>query len=149
MSFMSPNLPVDHPGRWCVTDAQVQVARSFTFAYHLQYESNLVAFSTKARLAAAVRGQSWFSPSIALPILIGLGLDYDIFYTEKVAEECEEGHSVKVAAARALSATANLISAAGAIMVVAFLSVSSLSGCMMFYSVVLHRADNVCMIDQS
>ena len=27
---------------------------------------------------------SWFSPSIALPILIGLGLDYDIFYTEKV-----------------------------------------------------------------
>ena len=27
---------------------------------------------------------SWTSPSIALSMLIGLGLDYDIFYTEKV-----------------------------------------------------------------
>ena len=66
---------------------------------------------------------SWFSPSIALPILIGLGLDYDIFYTEKVAEEREHGHGEKEASVRALAATANLISAAGAIMVVAFMSV--------------------------
>ena len=66
---------------------------------------------------------SWLSPAVALPILIGLGLDYDIFYTEKVAEEREHGYSESVAANRALVATADLISAAGIIMVVAFLSV--------------------------
>ena len=38
-----------------------------------------------AQFAARPSGaMSWFSPSIALPILIGLGLDYDIFFTEKV-----------------------------------------------------------------
>ena len=66
---------------------------------------------------------SWLSPAVALPILIGLGLDYDIFYTERVAEEREHGYSESVAANRALVATADLISAAGIIMVVAFLSV--------------------------
>ena len=41
----------------------------------------------------------------------------------QVAEERENGFSEKEASVRALAATANLISAAGAIMVVAFMSV--------------------------
>lgn len=45
------------------------------------------------------------------------------YFTERLAEEREHGYVERVAASRALAATANLISAAGVIMMVAFLSV--------------------------
>merc|ERR1711862_442582 len=63
---------------------------------------------------------SWMTPCIALPILIGLGLDYDIFYTEAVVEKWDLGFSEGEASVEALVDTANTISAAGAIMVFAF-----------------------------
>jgi uncharacterized membrane protein YdfJ with MMPL/SSD domain len=63
---------------------------------------------------------SWICPCVACSVIVGLGLDYDIFYTERVLEECEHGHEDSVAAIRALADTANTISAAGAIMAVAF-----------------------------
>jgi len=63
---------------------------------------------------------SWVSPCVACSVVVGLGLDYDIFYSERVLEECEHGYSEKEAAVRALSATANTISAAGVIMILAF-----------------------------
>jgi len=63
---------------------------------------------------------SWMSPCIACSVIVGLGLDYDIFYTESVLEECEHGHGEKEATIRALTDTANTISAAGVIMVIAF-----------------------------
>ena len=62
------------------------------------------------------------SPCVAFSVVVGLGLDYDIFYSERVLEELESGHSPAEAARRALAATANTITAAGCIMVVAFLS---------------------------
>eukprot|EP00929_Paragymnodinium_shiwhaense_P067847 TRINITY_DN34100_c0_g1_i10.p1 TRINITY_DN34100_c0_g1~~TRINITY_DN34100_c0_g1_i10.p1 ORF type:complete len:286 (+),score=19.69 TRINITY_DN34100_c0_g1_i10:331-1188(+) len=65
---------------------------------------------------------NWISPCVALSVVVGLGLDYDIFYSERVSEECEHGYPLKEASVRALAATANTISAAGIIMVVAFLS---------------------------
>jgi len=64
----------------------------------------------------------WMTPCMAFPIIVGLGLDYDIFYTERVVEERSKGHPDDLAATRALAATANVISAAGFIMVVAFSS---------------------------
>ena len=65
---------------------------------------------------------NWMSPCVAFSVVVGLGLDYDIFYSERVVEEREKGHSEKQAAIRALAATANTISAAGVIMAIAFLS---------------------------
>lgn len=65
---------------------------------------------------------SWMSPCIAFPVVVGLGLDYDIFYSERVLEERGKGYPDRVAAVRALAATADAISAAGCIMVVAFFS---------------------------
>merc|ERR1712159_943014 len=53
----------------------------------------------------------WMSPCIAFSVLVGLGLDYDIFYTERVVEEREKGWGDKEAAIRALSFTGNTISA--------------------------------------
>merc|ERR1719409_1580522 len=35
----------------------------------------------------------WMSPCIAFSVVVGLGLDYDIFYSERVLEEREKGHS--------------------------------------------------------
>jgi len=64
----------------------------------------------------------WMSPCIAFSVLVGLGLDYDIFYTERVVEEREKGWGDREAAVRALAFTSNTISAAGVIMVVAFLA---------------------------
>lgn len=63
---------------------------------------------------------SWMSPCMAFSMVVGLGLDYDIFYSERVAEEWNHGYDEKTAAVRALAATANTISAAGIIMVMAF-----------------------------
>jgi len=63
---------------------------------------------------------SWMSPCMAFSMVVGLGLDYDIFYSERVVEEWDHGYDEKTAAVRALAATANTISAAGVIMVIAF-----------------------------
>jgi len=62
----------------------------------------------------------WTSPSIAISICVGLGLDYDIFYTERVLEEREKGYDDVEASIRALGHTGNLISTAGVIMIIAF-----------------------------
>jgi len=67
-------------------------------------------------------GMSWMAPTMGLPLMVGLGLDYDIFYSERVIEEWLHGHSEKDSATRGLGETANTITAAGAIMIVAFCS---------------------------
>lgn len=64
----------------------------------------------------------WMAPLMAFSIVVGLGLDYDIFYSERVLEECHNGLSESEAAVKALEETANIISAAGIIMVMAFFS---------------------------
>ena len=56
-----------------------------------------------------------------LPFVVGISLDYDIFYTEAVLERCKEQKSTKEAGLHALVHTANIISAAGIIMIIAFL----------------------------
>jgi len=70
--------------------------------------------------ARSTGAMSWMSPCIACSVIIGLGLDYDIFYTESVVEEREHGYDEREAALRALTDTANTISAAGMIMAIAF-----------------------------
>jgi uncharacterized membrane protein YdfJ with MMPL/SSD domain len=87
------------------------------------FQDGLVSFLHWDSLGARPSGgMSWLSPCVAFPILVGLGLDYDIFYSERVVEEWEHGYNEKEAAVRALSATADIISAAGSIMLVAFLA---------------------------
>eukprot|EP00928_Gymnodinium_smaydae_P031588 TRINITY_DN23140_c0_g1_i1.p1 TRINITY_DN23140_c0_g1~~TRINITY_DN23140_c0_g1_i1.p1 ORF type:complete len:1055 (+),score=164.37 TRINITY_DN23140_c0_g1_i1:91-3165(+) len=62
----------------------------------------------------------WMVPIISMPMMIGLGFDYDVFYTEAVVERCERGDAVAEAAVRSLANTADTITAAGVIMVLAF-----------------------------
>mmetsp|Transcript_66403 Transcript_66403/g.110398 ORF Transcript_66403/g.110398 Transcript_66403/m.110398 type:complete len:867 (+) Transcript_66403:140-2740(+) len=62
----------------------------------------------------------WISPCIALPVMIGLGLDYDVFFIESVVEHYDQGATSNEAVLRALQHTGGIISAAGIIMVLAF-----------------------------
>ena len=65
-------------------------------------------------------GLYYIVPSMMLPFLVGVALDYDIFYTEAVLEECNGGLPVKKAGIKALEKTANIITAAGVVMIIAF-----------------------------
>ena len=65
-------------------------------------------------------GLFWMSPCIAFSIVVGLGLDYDIFFMESVAEFYDEGHGSKTAVIKGLEQTGNIICVAGLIMFVAF-----------------------------
>ena len=78
------------------------------------FQDNAFGFLHWSQLGARSTGaMNWMSPCVAFSVVVGLGLDYDIFFSERVAEERENGYSNKVAIVRALAATANTISAAG------------------------------------
>eukprot|EP00933_Yihiella_yeosuensis_P040050 TRINITY_DN34284_c0_g1_i1.p1 TRINITY_DN34284_c0_g1~~TRINITY_DN34284_c0_g1_i1.p1 ORF type:complete len:964 (+),score=130.54 TRINITY_DN34284_c0_g1_i1:49-2892(+) len=85
------------------------------------FQDGWFSFLNWAQLGPRASGaMSWMSPCISGAVVVGLGLDYDIFYTERVLEECHNGYCEKEAAIRALGFTANTISAAGVIMAIAF-----------------------------
>jgi uncharacterized membrane protein YdfJ with MMPL/SSD domain len=87
------------------------------------YQDGMLDFLGASQIGKRPAGaMSWMSPAMAISIMVGLGLDYDIFYTERVIEEWGHGWSEKESASRALGDTANTITAAGVIMVVAFCS---------------------------
>mmetsp|Transcript_9673 Transcript_9673/g.29505 ORF Transcript_9673/g.29505 Transcript_9673/m.29505 type:complete len:251 (+) Transcript_9673:8-760(+) len=62
----------------------------------------------------------WMSPCIAFSILVGLGLDYDIFFMEAVVEHYDHGFSPRDAVVLALRHTGTTICVAGVIMFLAF-----------------------------
>merc|ERR1719230_743818 len=53
-------------------------------------------------------------------MVVGLGLDYDVFFMEAVIEHFDRGAPPRLAVLRALAHTGNTICAAGVIMVLAF-----------------------------
>ena len=68
------------------------------------------------------QGLYFVVPPMMLPFLVGVALDYDIFYTEAVLEECKtRSCSAEKAGIDVLGNTANTITAAGLIMILAFL----------------------------
>jgi putative drug exporter of the RND superfamily len=61
-------------------------------------------------------------PVFLFSILFGLSMDYEVFLLSKIREEYDRIGDNRVAVGRGLAATARVISAAAAIMVVVFLS---------------------------
>jgi uncharacterized membrane protein YdfJ with MMPL/SSD domain len=61
-------------------------------------------------------------PVFLFVILFGLSMDYEVFLLSRIREEYLAGHDNSAAVTRGLAATARVISAAAAIMVVVFLS---------------------------
>ncbi len=62
----------------------------------------------------------WMIPIMSASILIGLGMDYDIFLVERVKEEVWAGKSDKEALITATEKTGRIITGAGTVMAVAF-----------------------------
>ncbi|CAE8712777.1 unnamed protein product [Polarella glacialis] len=95
-----------------------------TFGFAIfTFQDGCLDFLNFSQLCGRSTGAMHFmSLCIAFPVVVGLGLDYDIFYSERVVEERSHGHPEQVAAVRGLAATANTITAAGFIMAAAFMS---------------------------
>merc|ERR1719387_2984621 len=69
----------------------------------LTFQDGLLSFVGWEPLNTRTTGaMNWMSPCVSFSVVVGLGLDYDIFYLERVVEEMEKGHSVKEAVVGAL-----------------------------------------------
>lgn len=64
----------------------------------------------------------WLLPIMMFSILMGLGLDYDIFLVSRIKEYCETGMTDKDAIAHALEHTSTIITSCGLVMAAAFSS---------------------------
>jgi uncharacterized membrane protein YdfJ with MMPL/SSD domain len=62
----------------------------------------------------------WVLPIMSASMLIGLGMDYDIFLVERVREEASYGLSDKDAVIEAAAKTGQIITGAGTVMAIAF-----------------------------
>ena len=66
------------------------------------------------------KGFYWAVPVMTFSILVGLGMDYDVFLFSRVAEYRELGFSTKVALVKGVAKTGHIITYAGVIMAIAF-----------------------------
>lgn len=64
----------------------------------------------------------WLLPIMMFSILMGLGLDYDIFLVSRIKEYCQAGMTDKDAIAHALHHTSTIITSCGLVMAAAFSS---------------------------
>ncbi len=89
------------------------------------YGLSVLVFETTAfhGISPALREVSalyWITPIMAFSILIGLGLDYDIFLLSRISEFRNKGFTEKASIHKGLFKTGNIITAAGIIMAIAF-----------------------------
>ncbi|MHA1303148.1 MAG: MMPL family transporter [Candidatus Heimdallarchaeaceae archaeon] len=75
----------------------------------------------------------WITPVMAFSILVGLGLDYDVFLLSRISEYRRKGYTERSAIHKGVYRTGGIISAAGIIMAIAF------SGLMMSTEMVLNQ----------
>ncbi|EGD81811.1 hypothetical protein PTSG_11885 [Salpingoeca rosetta] len=71
-------------------------------------------------LSGQLKALSWITPVMAFSILVGLGLDYDVFLLSRVVEYRKDGFSDYDSVLLGLARTGGIITAAGIIMAIAF-----------------------------
>lgn len=87
------------------------------------YQHGALDFLGVQQLAKSESGSmNWMTPMISFSVMVGLGLDYDVFLMESIAEERRSGLSDSEAVMSGLCQTGNIISIAGVVMLVAFIS---------------------------
>ena len=77
-------------------------------------------FKTVIPALQGVNSFYWLVPIMAFSILIGIGLDYDIFLLSRISEFRDMGFTEKASIHKGLFKTGNVISFAGIIMAIAF-----------------------------
>eukprot|EP00049_Salpingoeca_infusionum_P022360 m.6295 g.6295 ORF g.6295 m.6295 type:complete len:854 (+) comp5144_c0_seq1:67-2628(+) len=73
-----------------------------------------------ASLSGSLHALSWMSPVMAFSVLVGLGLDYDVFLLSRIVEYRRNGYSDHDSILFGLARTGGIITAAGIIMAIAF-----------------------------
>jgi uncharacterized membrane protein YdfJ with MMPL/SSD domain len=101
-------------------------------------------FSFLGNKVNGTKGLYWLNPVMALMILVGLGLDYDLFLSLRIAEFRSLGYTNRSSIRKGIWKTGSIISGAGLIMAIAFfgLMLSSTSvllefGSMLCFAVIL------------
>jgi len=84
------------------------------------YQEGGLAWTGIASLQPTPSGICWLVPVITFPVLVGLGLDYDVFLLTRVYELRLSGATTTKAITRGLVRSGNVITAAGLIMAIAF-----------------------------
>jgi putative drug exporter of the RND superfamily len=62
----------------------------------------------------------WMAPILAFPLIVGLGLDYDIFLFSRIYEFRKMGYAPTPAIVKGVAKTGEVITFAGIIMAIAF-----------------------------
>ena len=85
------------------------------------YQEGGLAWTGVPSLLPTPSGISWIVPVVTFPILVGLGLDYDVFLLTRVFELRLAGATNTRAITVGLVRSGNVITAAGLIMAIAFM----------------------------
>lgn len=83
------------------------------------YQDNILDFLSLAGVQGT-SALSWLPPVLCFSILVGLSLDYDVFLLIRVREYRSKGYSERDSVLLGLTSTGRIITAAGAIMAIAF-----------------------------
>ncbi len=67
----------------------------------------------------------WFTKVLAFPIVVGLGLDYDIFLLSRIYEYKLSGFTTRASIVKGSYLTGSIITGAGTLMMIAFLSLNT------------------------
>jgi predicted RND superfamily exporter protein len=98
------------------------LALTLAFVYGLAvlvYQHGAFSF-LNMRCLSDSGGISWLPPVMCFSIIVGLGLDYDVFLISRVYEFRANGYTDHSAAVKGICSTGFIITAAGMIMAVAF-----------------------------
>mmetsp|Transcript_11519 Transcript_11519/g.37885 ORF Transcript_11519/g.37885 Transcript_11519/m.37885 type:complete len:1067 (-) Transcript_11519:122-3322(-) len=101
----------------CIAWMLVVTFGASVMVYQLGY---LEGLGIQALSPSSGQALFWISPSVAVAVLVGLGLDYDIFLMDSVMEHWQSGKDGKSAVVTSLDQAGTIISAAGIIMFLAF-----------------------------
>jgi uncharacterized membrane protein YdfJ with MMPL/SSD domain len=125
ISFRSVFIPVR-----CLLSNLMTLGVSYGVA-QLVYEEGVLNFVGYKGLSNHFGAIPWFPPVPCLFIIMGIGLDYDIFVLVRITEFRGKGYDPQRAIQEGLISTAGIITAAGVVMVFAFsgmLAAGSLQG---------------------
>ena len=84
------------------------------------YQHGLLAWTGIPAFQPAPQGLSWMTPVLSFAVMVGLGLDYDVFLLTRIYEERTNGTGDRASIVRGLVHSGNIITAAGCIMAIAF-----------------------------
>ena len=100
--------------------ATLTLTLSFVYGFLvLVYQHGVLDF-LDLRCLSNSHNTSWLPPVMGFSIIVGLGLDYDVFLVDRVYQYRLEGYTDHSAAIKGVCSTGYIITAAGLIMSVAF-----------------------------